>query len=60
MSQEKRNLEMELEIKEQESQLLCTMQGKDSYNQVQLEKIEKARRENKKLERRITKKGLQT
>ena len=51
---------MELEIKEQESQLLCTMQEKDAYNQVQLEKIEKARRENKKLERRITKKGLQT
>ena len=45
MSQEKRNLEMELEIKEQESQLLCTMQEKDSYNQAQLEKIEKAKSE---------------
>ena len=45
MLHEKRNLEMELENKEQESQLLCTMQEEDAHKQVPLENIEKGKRE---------------
>ena len=45
MLHEKRNFEMELENKEQESQLLCTMQEKDVHHQVPLDNIEKGKRE---------------
>ena len=56
MSQEKRNLEMELKIKEQKCQMLCTMQKTDVCNQVLQMKIAKTKKKIKNLKEELKRK----
>ena len=56
LTQEKSILEMELNIKERECQLLCSMQEKDAYNQDLQKRIDKKRKKIKSLKQELQKK----
>ena len=56
LAQEKSMLKMELNIKERECQLLCSMQEKDAYNQDLQKKIDKKRKKIKNLKQELQKK----
>lgn len=59
MAQEKSSLEWELKIKKRECQLLGARLEKDAYNQVLLEKIDKARRRIKSLKEELQRKDFE-
>jgi len=56
ISEEKSNLEKELEIKVRECELLSKMQKKDEYNQVLQKKIDKKRKKIKSLKKELQRK----
>ena len=59
ISEEKNNLEKELEIKEQECHLLHAMQEKDVYNLVLQRKIDKKRKKIKSLKKELQRKDCE-
>ena len=59
ISEEKSNLEKELEIKVRECELLSKMQQKDEYNQVLQKKIDKKRKKIKSLKKELQRKDCE-
>ena len=59
ISEEKNNLEKELEIKVRECELLSKMQQKDEYNQVLQKKIDKKRKKIKSLKKELQRKDCE-